>query len=54
MSHSCPARAHSLHAAWFQAKNTILFADFSTKWKALILCHKKPSTQLTIRGHLEN
>jgi integrase len=35
-------------------KKTILFSDFSTKWKALILSQKKPSTQLTIRGHLDN
>jgi hypothetical protein len=33
-------------------KKTILFSDFSSKWKSLILSQKKPSTQLTIRGHL--
>jgi len=37
-----------------QPKKAILFSDFSIKWKALILSQKKPSTQLTIRGHLEN
>ncbi len=35
-------------------KKTILFSEFSTKWKTLILSQKKPSTQLTIRGHLDN
>ena len=37
-----------------QPKKTILFSDFSTKWKVLILSQKKPSTQETIRGHLDN
>jgi len=37
-----------------QPKKAILFSDFSIKWNALILSQKKPSTQLTIRGHLEN
>jgi len=37
-----------------QPKKTILFSDFSSKWKALILSQKKPSSQLTIQGHLKN
>ena len=36
-----------------QPKKTILFSDFSTKWISLILSQKKPSTQLTVCGHLE-
>lgn len=47
-------RINSAAMQHLQPKKTTLFADFSTKWKALILCHKKPSTQLTIRRHLEN
>src|SRR5882762_1642106 len=47
-------RVNSAASQQLQPKKTILFSEFSKKWSALILSQKKPSTQLTIRGHLEN
>ncbi len=47
-------RVNSAANQQLQPKKTILFSEFSKKWSALILSQKKPSTQLTIRGHLEN
>jgi len=37
-----------------QPKKTILFSDFSAKWRALILNQKKPSSQPTINGHIDH
>ena len=34
-------------------KDNTLFRFFHKKWISLILSQKKPSTQLTVRGHLE-
>ncbi len=47
-------RVNSTSNDFLQPKKTISFSDFSAKWKALILRHKKPSTQLTIQGHIQN
>jgi integrase len=47
-------RVNSAANQKLQPKKAILFSDFSVKWEALILSQKKPSTQLTIRGHLKN
>jgi integrase len=47
-------RVNSAANQKLQPKKAILFSDFSVKWEALILSQKKPSTQLTIRGHFKN
>lgn len=47
-------RVNSAANQKLQPRKTILFSDFSEKWKALILSQKKPSTQPSIHGHLEN
>ena len=47
-------RVNSAANQQLQPPKTILFSEFSKRWSALILSQKKPSTQLTIRGHLEN
>ncbi len=47
-------RVNSTSNDFLQPKKTISFSDFSAKWKALILRQKKPSTQLTIQGHIQN
>jgi len=46
------ARLSTINSPTYRARPTAVFADFASRWEAVVLCQHKPSTQSSIRSQL--